>query len=317
MKVVVTGGFGFIGSNLVEFLNKQGVVPIIFEHDKGLNSWRNVTGLKFELYTGNTYNILYSSSSRFICKPDIIIHLGANVDTTENMNDFLWQNNVVETLTLASYCKNRGIRFVFASSAAIYGAEERDFDDKRIDYKQLNPYAFTKSYVENNLNLQEVVALRFFNVYGKNERHKGEMASVIHKALHGGLIQRNDMGHGFYLDKWALFKSDRTDVADGEQKRDFIHVDDVCKIIWHFANNTNTGTYNVGTGQARTFKDLVKIIDPNRNITYVDMPPSVALSYQYFTQANTEKLRNIGGYKEKFLTLEEGIAKMKADLDIK
>ena len=317
-KVLITGGFGFIGSNLVEFLNKQGIIPYILETEAGLLNWRNVAGLNFKLVHSDLYDNL--RDSHIVKEVDSIVHLGASVDTTESMSKELWENNYWRSYVLCHEAKRQNKNFIFASSAAVYGAEEKDFDNNRLDYKPLNAYAFTKSHLEKSLDMNFATALRFFNVYGKNEEHKGNMASVIHKALHklapyekygytaGGL--RRD----YYV--WRLFKSNRPDVADGEQKRDFIHVDDVCNIIWHFINNPKSGIYNVGTGKARSFNELAKIIYPSSEIEYVDMPHNIASSYQYFTQAQIGDLRYSGNYSEKFLTLEEGVAKTKADLGI-
>lgn len=313
-KILVTGAFGFIGSNMVAFLNRQDIVPYVYDWwAEGDPKWRNMTGLCYNLIDGKT------DVSGFT-----VIHLGARVDTTEPMSEILWEHNVRQTIELRKRCG----RFIYASSAAVYGAEDGDFTERIAGLKPLNPYGATKHYLDNHFFGSQSIpyneyGLRFFNVYGPREQHKGRMASVIHKALtkrypiwddtrvtklDGATERINNYPH------WTLFKSHRDGIEHGEQKRDFVYVEDVCRVIWHFIGTTPTaGVYNVGSGQARSFKDIVTAVDPKLPIEYVDMPADIRGQYQYFTQADLTKLR-AAGYTAPMTTLEEGIEKTRAYL---
>jgi ADP-L-glycero-D-manno-heptose 6-epimerase len=296
LPVVITGGFGFIGSNLIEFLNNKGIIPYVIENwNKVGDGWRNVLGLKY--HTIGLNEISFSIPVR-------IIHLGASVDTTERMSSDLWDNNVnFVKLLLKNFPYNSSI--IYASSAATYGAEENDFSERIVGLKPLNAYGFTKLELDKYLIITRGggVGLRFFNVYGPREDYKGNMASVIYKGLKGPLAAPA---------KWELFRSYRDNVKDGEQKRDFVYVEDVCKVIYHFMTNDETsgGIYNVGSGTARSFNDLVRILNPKKQITYINIPENLRSQYQYYTCADLKRLRQVG-YTESFLSLEEGIAKTK------
>lgn len=297
--ILITGAFGFIGSNLVRFLNERGIIPFVLDTNHG-EQWRNVTGLQFRFVHDKT-EIPWLGIEMFV-------HLGANVDTRELMSPQLFDNNVYETLRFRDQAKEMGSRFIYASSAAVYGAEEKDFSERIEGLKPLNAYGFTKLALDSHFfSVPEAglgtVGLRFFNVYGPNEKYKGEMASVVHKSLirQAPLYGRTNSAKS----SWQLFKSNRSDVLDGEQRRDFVHVFDVCKVIWHFINRPSSGIFNVGSGEARTFNDLVRAVE-DFPIEYRSMPATLCNQYQYHTCADLTKLRSTG-YNESFLSLEEGI----------
>ena len=199
---------------------------------------------------------------------------------------------------------------IYASSGSVYGNEEMDFTERIDGLIPTNAYAFTKWSLDSNMHRRPgAYGLRFFNVYGPREQAKGDMASLVHK----GLAKEAPL----YRDgQWKLFKSHRPDVRHGEQARDFVHVDDVCNVIWHFATTDQArGIYNVGSGTARTFNDLVTAVDPTLPIEYVDMPEVLRPQYQYHTKADLTKLR-AAGYTEPFMTLEQGVEKTREWLKV-
>jgi ADP-L-glycero-D-manno-heptose 6-epimerase len=272
--------------------------------------WRNVAGLSFQLRGWREALSCHDSSA-------ILVHLGADVDTTAPFSEALWENNVEFSLQLF---ERPWARIVYASSAAVYGAEEGDFRERLFGLKPLNAYAFTKLELDKAVAAMEMThayGLRLFNVYGPNETHKGAMASVVSKALlppseDGILIDHDPLDHSRIEPRWALFKSHRERVADGEQKRDFVHVEDVCRVIAYFALNPiapEAGVYNVGTGTARTFKELVQAINPTLGIKYRPMPENLRAQYQYHTQADLRRLR-AAGYDQPFMAIEDGVRRM-------
>lgn len=286
MKILITGGFGFIGSNLVTYLNSKGITPYVY--DTEYRNWKNVAGANF--YFEETLDEFY----------DIIVHLGANVDTKEEMNPNLWMNNVTFPVKeLFGRCR----KLIYASSAATYGAEEINFQERLFDLKPLNAYAFTKLQLDRLLyNRYNCIGLRFFNVYGPNEDHKGDMASVVHQVFSKKRpIWIRD-------GEYNLFKSYREGIAHGEQRRDFVHVSDICRVIYFFIKETKNlaGIYNVGTGKARSFNDLIRAIDPKAKINYVEMPESLKKQYQYYTCADLTRLREVG-YQQEFIDIEKGV----------
>ncbi|RME90755.1 MAG: ADP-glyceromanno-heptose 6-epimerase, partial [Candidatus Hydrogenedentota bacterium] len=239
---------------------------------------------------------------------DAIFHLGACSSTTETDFDYLWNNNVEFSMRLAEYAMENKIRYIYASSAATYGAMEQGFSDDEnqlTNLKPINRYGYSKHKFDLMLLkkgwLKETVGLKFFNVYGPNEYHKGDMRSMIHKAF--GQIRETG--------KIKLFKSYRKEFADGEQKRDFIYVKDCAEVmLWLLENSQVHGIFNLGTGQARSWNDLAKAVFTSMNrpvqIEYIEMPKNIRNAYQYFTQANMDKLRN-AGYTQAFTSLEEGV----------
>jgi ADP-L-glycero-D-manno-heptose 6-epimerase len=307
--IVVTGGAGFIGSAIVWRLNQLGkdnilVVDELAEDEK----WKNLVSLNFTDYL---------DKDNFIEKiidgdPDLdieaIIHMGACSSTTEKDAGYLMHNNFKYTQELAKYCLGNNVRFIYASSAATYGNGEQGYDDNENELDALRPmnmYGYSKQLFDlwakkNNL-LDKIVGLKFFNVYGPNEFHKGDMRSVVHKAY--GQIKETG--------KVNLFKSYKKDYEDGEQMRDFIYVKDAVDMTLFFLENKDkNGIFNIGTGNARTWNDLVTIIfkslNKQANVEYIEMPESIRDKYQYFTQANLHKLFD-AGYDQPITSLEDGI----------
>lgn len=313
-NIIVTGAAGFIGSALVQFLNENGYENIIIvddfsREDKQANwSQRQYIDL---IERDGLFDWLNNTSTKI----DFIFHIGARTDTTEFDYSIHEKLNVEYTQKLWQYCTEKQIPLVYASSAATYGDGELGYkDDHKViyDLKPLNPYGISKNEFDK-WAIQQPSAppfwagLKFFNVYGPNEYHKARMASVIFHAYHQ--IQKTGM--------MKLFRSHRPDFKDGQQLRDFVYVKDVLKVcLWLLetasANNPNweNGLYNLGTGQARSFEDLVKntfhALDLTPKIEFIDMPEDIRDKYQYFTEADMSKLKN-AGYPHSFYSLEEGV----------
>lgn len=297
-NIHITGGAGFIGSNLVRYLNSFGIRPVIYDR---LDNWKNLAGLDFKY--GGKY--CYEGSG-------ILVHLGAKVDTTEVMSDDLWHNNVEHSLDLI---KEWDGKIIYASSGAVYGNEEKDFTERIDGLKPMNAYAFTKWYLDRELFQirsikKPVYGLRFFNVYGPNEDHKGTMRSIVHRFVKkvaplyiDNGVQLDKFGDKFWDRYWSIF-------ADGKQARDCVHVEDVCSVIKFFIDNEPTsGIYNVGTGEATDFNTLAKLVQPNMDIKYSPLPDNLKDQYQFYTKADISKLR-AAGYDKEFIKVEEGIKKL-------
>ncbi len=306
--IVVTGGAGFIGSAIIWELNRRGKKEILIVDELGTDEkWKNLVGLQFEDFV-HKHKFIDSINKPAFINADAIIHMGANSSTTEKDADYLFNNNYLYTKTLAEFCLNNNIRFIYASSAATYGDGSLGFDDdenKGDTLRPLNMYGFSKSMFDiwavNQDVFNKIVGLKYFNVFGPNEYHKGDMRSVVHKAFE----QVRDTGGV------KLFKSRNPKYKDGEQMRDFIYVKDAVNITLHFLDNKNiNGLYNVGSGQARTWNDLVaalfKAMEKPVDIEYIELPDHLADKYQYFTEANLSKLKN-AGYKKEIASLESGI----------
>ncbi|RJP62797.1 MAG: ADP-glyceromanno-heptose 6-epimerase [Ignavibacteriales bacterium] len=307
--IVVTGGAGFIGSAIVWRLNQLGKDDILIVDELGEDEkWKNLVGLNFADYLdkGNFIDRIIDGD------PDLdieaIIHMGACSSTTEKDADYLMHNNFKYTQELAKYCIGNNVRFIYASSAATYGNGEQGYDDNEKELNTLRPmnmYGYSKQLFDlwakkNNL-LNKLVGLKFFNVYGPNEFHKADMRSVVHKAY--GQIKETG--------KVNLFKSYKKDYEDGEQMRDFIYVKDAVDMTLFFLENKDkNGIFNIGTGNARTWNDLVTILfkslNKQVNVEYIEMPESIRDKYQYFTQANLHKLFE-AGYDQPITSLEDGI----------
>ncbi len=306
--IIITGGAGFIGSNLVKSLNDKGIFDIYIVDD--LNSHFKKSYLEKLIY------IKYFDKKDFrkllqnkqLPKAESIIHLGACSDTTEYNMQYLLDNNVAYSKDIFKYCLDSGIKFIYASSAAVYGDGVNGYNENVTKLWPLNPYAkskylFDEWVIKKSHKPSTCVGLRFFNVYGPNEFHKGKMASMVFQAFN----QVNDNG------AIRLFKSYNKKYADGAQQRDFIYVCDVVDVIEFFLKQKNsTGIFNVGSGKARSFNDLAKALfksmQKDENIQYIAMPKSLIAKYQYFTQADLDHLRS-AGYKGSFTTIEEGIRK--------
>ena len=308
--IIITGGAGFIGSVLVHQLNLAGIKDIIIvDHLTTDEKWKNLVGLEFEEYfdKDDFYNLLIENRIPFII--DTIFHLGACSSTTEKDSQFLMYNNYKYSISLVKYALPLNARFIYASSAATYGGGENGYldDENKIDnLRPLNMYGYSKHlfdlWLKKEKLLSKVAGLKFFNVYGPNEYHKGDMRSVVHKAFE----QIKETG------KVKLFKSYNDSYADGEQMRDFIYVKDAVNMAQFFMDNTSVnGIYNIGTGKARTWKDLVssvfKAMGLEPNIEFIDMPDYLKPKYQYFTEAKIEKIRS-AGYDRKLYSLEEGVS---------
>jgi len=306
--IVVTGGAGFIGSNLIARLNEMGHDDIIVVDRLGTDEkWKNLNGLKFNDIFDKDEFYKEIVEETFPFGLDVIFHLGACSSTTETDADYLLQNNYRYSLELVKYALPRKTRFIYASSAATYGNGENGYDDKGDigKLRPLNMYGYSKQMFDLWLRkmgiAEKVVGLKYFNVYGPNEYHKGTMRSVVHKAFE----QIRDTG------KVKLFKSYREEYKDGEQMRDFIYVNDAVDITLYFMENRDTnGLFNVGTGKARTWNDLVtavfKAMGKEPNIEYIEMPEDLRDQYQYFTEAKMDKMRE-AGYDKEINSLENGI----------
>ena len=306
--IVVTGAAGFIASNVALLLNQQGHNDLVLVDDFSRNEKkRNYEHLSyaewvdrnafFEWFENNHINI------------EFIIHLGARTDTTEFNYAVFQELNVDYTLAIWQGCVKYQIPLVYASSAATYGMGELGYDDRHDIVERLqplNPYGRSKNEIDKWILGQTKqppfwAGLKFFNVYGPNEFHKGKMASVILHAYR----QIKETG------KVRLFRSHNPNFEDGQQLRDFVYVKDVAKVIlWLMSNQPESGLYNVGTGRARSFYDLAdntfKSMGKETRIEFVDTPLEIRDKYQYFTEANMVKLRH-AGYVEPFTSLEDGV----------
>ncbi|MEG8946135.1 ADP-glyceromanno-heptose 6-epimerase [Rosettibacter firmus] len=308
--IVVTGGAGFIGSAVVWKLNKMGIDNIIIVDELGSDDkWKNLCGLKFEDYYHKNKFIDLVRVNSVPFNIDAIIHLGACSSTTERNADYLMDNNFRYSKDLAIYSIKNNIRFIYASSAATYGDGSNGYNDDESQLEKLRPlnmYGYSKHifdlWLKRNNLLNKVVGLKYFNVYGPNEYHKGDMRSVVHKAFE----QVRDTG------KVKLFKSYKSDYKDGEQKRDFIYVKDAVDITLFFLEHRDkNGIYNVGTGNAQTWIELVTALfnamNKPVNIEFVEMPDEIKDKYQYFTEANLKKLR-AAGYNKPIMNVQQGVS---------
>ncbi|MBK8139779.1 MAG: ADP-glyceromanno-heptose 6-epimerase [Chitinophagaceae bacterium] len=311
--ILLTGAAGFIGSYLLGYLNKQGYKNIIIVDDfSEEDKWFNFDSKDFIAKVEREE--LFDWLKREEPGIDFVFHLGARTDTTEFDYTIHEKLNVEYSKNIWNYCTDRNIPLVYASSAATYGSGELGYKDDHELVKKLqplNPYGVSKNEFDKWV-LQQTeghtashppfwAGLKFFNVYGPNEYHKGRMASVIFHSFN----QIKSTG------KVKLFRSHRPDFKDGQQLRDFIYVEDVAKVCyWLMEHTIISGLYNLGTGKARTFEDLVKAtfagIGKEPAIEYIDIPEDIRDKYQYFTEADMNKLRN-AGYKDSFYTLEEGV----------
>jgi ADP-L-glycero-D-manno-heptose 6-epimerase len=313
--IVITGAAGFIGSCMVQSLNAKGYTNLLlvdkFNPSQQQANWQT-----------KVYSSIVDRDDFFTwlnsCENEVsfIIHLGANTDTTESDYSIHQKQNLEYSKSIWNYCAIAGIPLIYASSAATYGAGEHGFDDDHglvEKLKPLNPYGISKNEFDKWAIVQQIspvywAGLKFFNVYGPNENHKGRMASVVWHAFNQIQTARC----------MKLFKSYLQEFKDGEQLRDFVYVKDLLNIInWMMdCMNDNTwqktknGLYNIGSGKARSFNDLVKgvfnAMDEEIIIEYIPMPEDIKEKYQYFTEANISKLRD-AGYTDELYTLEEGV----------
>ena len=310
--ILVTGGAGFIGSVLVRKLNEFGHHNIlIVDRLRDSIKWKNLIKSKFISYI-HADELFFDINKHYLDKIKFIFHIGACSATTEMDVDYLFENNVEYSKKLFNLAFEKDIPFIYASSAATYGDGELGYSDKEIEMHKLiplNPYGFTKKIFDdwvlsNEDKPKTWIGLKFFNVYGPNEYHKGEMRSLIHKAFE----QIKETG------KVKLFRSHRTDFEDGKQLRDFVYVKDVVTAMVLMMENISdikNGIYNLGTGKARSFDDLVsevfKAMGKEVSIQYIDMPLEIRDQYQYFTEADMTRFHsNLSNFS--FSTLEQGVS---------
>jgi ADP-L-glycero-D-manno-heptose 6-epimerase len=309
--IVVTGATGFIGSNLVHALNRAGRADIAvadtFGHEQ---KWKNLLATQFEAVIAPEDLVGWLGTRDDV---DAIIHMGAISATTATDGDLVMRTNFSLSVALLDYCTERQIPFVYASSAAVYGAGEQGFvDTLDLDalaaLRPLNLYGWSKRQfdlvVANRLHRGAAmppacIGLRFFNVFGPNEYHKGDMKSIVAKIA--APIARGE--------RITLFKSHREGIADGDQRRDFIYVKDAVEATLALLDRRATGIFNIGTGQARSFRELAEAVFTSLGkpiaIDYVDMPESIRANYQYFTEASLANLRQ--HCQPAFLPLEESV----------
>ncbi len=305
--LIVTGAAGFIGSCLVAHLNKLGENKLVLvDNFSRRNKYKNYLGKEFLFQIERTEFIDWLDRTEHSIRG--IFHLGAKTDTLSKEQAVFDALNFNYSKALWKICTSKGIPLIYASSAATYGNGDLGFDDKKT-IKSLQPqntYAWSKQSFDLWVEQQEQqppfwAGIKFFNVYGPNEYHKARMASVVFHAFH----QIKTTG------RMKLFRSHKSGIADGEQKRDFIYVKDICKICWYlFSNNCANGLYNAGTGTGRTFNDLVAAIfaalDLPQKVEFIDTPQNIREHYQYFTEAQMDKLVATG-FSNKLRPIEEGV----------
>lgn len=312
--LLVTGGAGFIGSNVVAVLNEAGRSDIVVDDVLGTDDkWKNLAKRQVAdmIAPGDVMHWLDHR------KLDGVIHMGAISDTTATDADLVMENNFRTSLRLLDWCTKARVPFIYASSAATYGDGAAGFDDDWTlahlqKLKPLNLYGWSKQMfdqaVAERVTKKEKMppqwaGLKFFNVFGPNEYHKGEMMSLVAKRFDDAKAMR----------VVKLFKSHREGIGDGEQRRDFIYVDDAVAVVrWLMQTPAVSGIFNVGTGKARSFKDLISALfsalGKEPKIEYVDMPDNIRGQYQYFTEANVESLLR-AGYNAGFTSLEDGVTR--------
>jgi ADP-L-glycero-D-manno-heptose 6-epimerase len=310
--LLVTGGAGFIGSNVVAALNEAGRTDVVVNDVLGTDQkWRNLAKRRLADVVG-TSDLFGWLEGR---KLDAVIHMGAISDTTARDADLVIENNFRTSLKLLDWCTAARVPFIYASSAATYGNGEQGFDDDWTpqalqELKPMNLYGWSKhlfdlAVVDRFMKKEKLppqwAGLKFFNVFGPNEYHKGEMMSLVAKRFDDAKAGRTV----------RLFKSHRPGIGDGDQRRDFIYVDDAVAVVrWLMESPQVSGIFNVGTGQARSFRDLIsslfRSLGLEPKIEYIDMPESIRGQYQYFTEAKVDNLRR-AGYNAGFASIEEGV----------
>lgn len=308
-RILVTGGAGFIGSALIWALNRRGLQNVLVaDFLKQDEKWKNLVPLRFADYleADELLRLVREDSPRL---GDIgcIFHLGACSSTTERDASYLIRNNYEYTKELADWALAHGVRFVYASSAATYGDGSKGMSDTAdlTTLRPLNMYGYSKHlfdlYAQRQGVLDRMVGVKYFNVFGPNEGHKGDMRSLVHKA-YGQVVSEGVI---------KLFASDRADFADGEQKRDFLYVKDAVEMTIHLAETPGAkGLYNLGSGEANSWNTVARAIfaalHREPRIEYILMPEILKAKYQYFTQADISKLRG-AGYERRVTPLAESV----------
>ncbi len=306
MKIIVTGGAGFIGSAIVWRLNELGRedIVVVDRRNKPAKE-KNLAPLKFADFVDADEFIERLEGFK---KAGAIIHMGACSSTTETDEEYMMSNNYQYTLDLAEFAVANDIRFIYASSAATYGDGSAGMNDGTDDLDKLKPlnlYGLSKhlfdQYAARNGMFDRIVGLKYFNVFGPNEDHKGDMRSLVNKAFG----QINETG------KLKLFKSANPEYADGEFGRDFVYVKDAVEMTLHFIENKTGGLFNVGSGRMNTWNALAdaifKALDREPNIEYIDMPEILCDKYQYHTQADLTRIR-AAGYTAETTPLDAAVA---------
>ncbi len=309
---VVTGGAGLIGSAVIWGINNQNSndIWLVDQWEDGSLKRRNLEHLDFLRTLGvSEFRDLIRQKNPELSDVRTIIHLGACSSTTETDEDYLHDNNFLYTKELCEWSLGNDVRFVYASSAATYGDGTMGMDDREDDldkFEPLNLYGHSKHKFDLLARdegwLDRITGLKYFNVYGPNEEHKGDMRSVVSKAYE----QIDQTG------RMTLFRSHRPEYRDGEQKRDFLYVKDAVRMtLWLAGNEQATGLFNLGNGTARTWLDLgnsiFSALGQEPNIEFVDMPEILKDKYQYFTEATIEKLRSCG-YRDNLFSIEEAVS---------
>ena len=306
--IVITGGAGFIGSGVIRHLNNRNIYNLVIVDELGMTEkWKNLVGkCLIDIIPKHQFFQWLEGRESII---EAFIHLGACTSTVETNASYLLENNYRFSVRLAEYALKNEQRFIYASSAATYGDGSKGFQDDEDQLQTLEPlnmYGLSKQlfdlWAKNQGVLDKMVGLKYFNVFGPNEKHKGRMASAITHILPTALKEGTI----------CLFKStDPSQFADGEQKRDFVYVKDVARMTTAFLTNDATGIYNIGSGIASSWnavaKAVFKAIDKPCNIQYVDMPVDLIGKYQNYTCADMRKTRHILGAASECMPLEESI----------
>ncbi len=308
---IVTGGAGLIGSAFIWKLNREGITDIlVVDHLGTSDKWKNLRALKFADYVEkDDFRSKILNKSFNANQIDAIVHLGACSSTTERDASYLIENNVNYSKMLCEFAIERRIRFMYASSCATYGDGNFGYDDNEAELEILRPlnmYGYSKQmfdlWVRQRGWLERVTGLKFSNIYGPNEQHKGDMRSVVCRAYEQISAEK----------KMRLFKSYRADYKDGEQKRDFLYVKDAVDMMMFLLNNSKgTGIYNIGSGKAETWNALAgavfKALDVKEDIEYIDMPETLRDRYQYYTKNEMGKLKSLG-YDKEPMTLNDAVS---------
>jgi len=307
--IIVTGGAGFIGSALIAELNKRQITDILVVDELATDrKWKNLRNLSFTDYIEKDDFLEMVIEDKLDNSVESVFHLGACSDTTETNASYLIKNNYEYSKLLAQWATDADIHFIYASSAATYGDGSTGFSDDQEKIEMLRPlnmYGYSKHlfdlWARRAGLLKKIVGLKYFNVFGPNEYHKGNMRSFVIKAFE----QINASG------KVRLFKSYKPEYADGEQKRDFLYIKDAVDMTLFFYDKPQlSGLFNIGSGEARTWNDLVKAVfaamGKKPNIEYIEMPESIRNQYQYYTCADITNLRK-AGYDKETTSLEYAI----------
>ena len=310
-RILVTGGAGFIGSALVAALNQRGISDIVVTDFLGSDEkWRNLTPLKFADYLeADDFRKRIGQNQAALGDFSAVFHLGACSATTEKNASYLIDNNFNVTKELAAWSLAKNIRFIYASSAATYGDGAQGMDDQDPNLGRLRPlnmYGYSKHLFDQHAQrkgwLDRIVGVKYFNVFGPNEDHKGDMRSLVNKAYE----QIRTTG------RVGLFKSYHPDFKDGEQMRDFLYVKDAVEMTLHFAESATTagGLFNLGSGNANTWLTLTRAIFSALNlppkVDFIEMPEALKGKYQYYTKADITKLRAVG-YRRAMTPIEDAI----------